>query len=202
MRVRYLKESDASAAHHSGDELGSVSDKSFEILSAHATWARTTLKRIIICNVVTIMDNTNLLSKDPESLLASDSEDEELYVPTRRKLARRITISAALTIVNAAVLLATMVLWLSSSRYDGCLHRPDGAGDVQDAFHAHAIEYEVRSYSKPLEYDEVSQKAVIASNGDRNYVGPPSLETDAAWSELLRGMSRAIPLCPLQMMGY
>lgn len=113
MRVRYLKESDASAAHHSGDELGSVSDKSSEILSAHATWVRTTLKRTIIRIVVTIMDNTNLFSEDPESLLASDSEDEELYVPTQRKLARRITISAALTVISAAVLLATMVLWLS-----------------------------------------------------------------------------------------
>jgi len=148
------------------------------------------------------MDNTNLLCKDSESLLVSDSEDERLYVPTQRRLARRITITAALTVVNVAVLLATMVFWLSSSKYDGCLPRLKGAGDVQDAIDAHAIEYEVRNYSKPLEYDEVSQKAVIASNGDRNYVGPPSLEIDAAWSDLLRGMSRAIPLCPLYMMGH
>jgi hypothetical protein len=150
----------------------------------------------------TIMDNTNLLCKDSESLLASDSEDEGLYVPTQRRLARRITITAALTVVNLAVLLATMVFWLSSSKYDGCLPRLNGAGDVQDAIDAHAIEYEVRSYSKPLEYDEASHKAVIASNGDRNYVGPPSLETDAAWSDLLRGMCRAIPLHTLQTMSY
>jgi len=148
------------------------------------------------------MDNTNLLCKDSESLLASDSEDEGLYVATQRNLARRIAITTALTVVNVAILLATMVFWLSSSRYDGCLPRLDGAGDVQDAIDAHAIEYEVRSYSKPLEYDEVSQKAVIASNGDRYYVGTPSLDTDAAWSDLLRGMCRAIPLYRLQTMSF
>jgi hypothetical protein len=137
--------------------------------------------------IPTIMDNTNLLSKDSESLLASDSEDEELYVPDHRKLARRVTITAALTVVNVAILLATMVLWLSSSRYDECAPRLAGAGDVQDAIDGHIIEYEVRSYSKPLDYDEVSRKAVIASNSDRNYVGPPNLETDAAWNDLLRG---------------
>lgn len=95
------------------------------------------------------------------------------------------------------MLLATMVFWLSPHRYDGCVPRLAGAGDVQDAIDAHAIEYEIRSYSKPLEYDAASRKAVIASNGDRNYVGPPSLETDAAWNDLLRGESRAI-MRPLQ----
>ncbi|GAB7325427.1 hypothetical protein MBLNU13_g09453t2 [Cladosporium sp. NU13] len=143
------------------------------------------------------MDNTNLFPKDSESLLASDREDEELYIPTQRKLARRITITAALTVVNVAVLFATMVLWLSSPRSDGCIPRLAGAGDAQDAIDNHAIEYEVRVYSKPLEYDEVSRKAVIASYGDRNYVGPPSPETDAAWSDLLRG--RFIEMTPAEV---
>lgn len=133
------------------------------------------------------MDDTNLLSKDSESLLASDSEDEELYVPIKRKLARRNITTAVLTIVNVAVLLATMVLWFSDPRSDECVPRLAGAGDVQDAIDSHAIEYEVRSYSKPLEYDEVLRKAVVASNGNRNYAGPPSLKTDAAWKDLLRG---------------
>jgi hypothetical protein len=138
-------------------------------------------------HIPTIMDNTYLLPKDSESLLASDSEDEELYVPNQRKLARRITITAALTVINVAMLLATVVFWLSSYRYDEYGSRLAGAGDVQDAIDAHVIEYEVRSYSKPLEYDEVLRKAVVASNGDRNYAGPPSLKTDAAWNDLLRG---------------
>ena len=143
------------------------------------------------------MDQTHQFSKDSESLLASDSEDGELYVPIRRKTARQISVAAALTIFNAAILLATLVFWLSPHRYDGCVPRLAGAGDVQDAIDAHAIEYEIRSYSKPLEYDAASRKAVIASNCDRNYVGPPSLETDAAWNDLLRGEPHAHPLCPL-----
>ena len=143
------------------------------------------------------MDNALRFSKDSESLLASESEDEELYVPTRRKLVHRITITIALTVVNVVVLLATTAFWLSSPSYEGCIPRLAGAGDVQDAIDAHAIEYEVRSYSKPLDYDAASRKAVIASNGDRKYVGPPSLETDAAWSELLLGESQAISSCPL-----
>ena len=133
------------------------------------------------------MTDTDPFSKDSESLLASDSEDEELYVPTRRRMIHGNTIAAALTVFNVAVSLATIVFWLSSSRCDECIPRLAGAGDVRDAINSHAIEYEVRSYSKPLEYDEVSRKAAIASNGDRNYTGPPSLETDAAWNDLLRG---------------
>ena len=133
------------------------------------------------------MDNTHPLSKGSESLLASDSEDGELYVPARQKVRRRTSITAALTIVNIAAFLATMVFWLWPLRNDGCALRLAGAGDVQDATDAHAIEYEVRSYSKPLEYDEASRRAVIANKGDRNYGGPPSLESDAAWSDLLRG---------------
>lgn len=138
------------------------------------------------CELITMTD-TDPFSKDSESLLASDSEDEELYVPTRRRMVHGNTIAAALTVFNVAVSLATIVFWLSSPRYDECVPRLAGAGDVQDAIDAHVIEYEVRSYSKPLKYDEVSQKAAIASNGDRNYAGPPSLETDAAWNDLLRG---------------
>ena len=139
------------------------------------------------------MDLTYPFSKDSDTLLASDSEDEELYPPTRHRPAHRNTIATVLTAFNVAVSLATIAFWLSSSRHDGCVPRLAGAGDVQDAIGAHAIEYEVRSYSKPLDYDEVSQKAVIASNGDRNYVGPPSLETDAAWSNLLRGECPVVP---------
>lgn len=112
-------------------------------------------------------------------------------------MARRITIATALTIFNVAVFSTTIAFWLSPHRYNGCIPRLAGAGDVQDAIDAHAIEYEIRSYSKPLAYDEASRKVVIASNGDRNYVGPPSLETDAAWSDLLRSESRAKSLCPL-----
>lgn len=142
------------------------------------------------------MDNTHPFSKDSESLLASDSEDGELYVPTRQKKPRRIPITAALTVVNIAAFLATLVFWLWPLRHDGCALRLAGAGDVQDAIDSHAIEYEVRSYSKPLNYDPVSQKAVIANNGDRNYGGPPSLESDAAWTDLLRGESRLAMAVP------
>jgi hypothetical protein len=145
----------------------------------------------------TIMDNAHPFSKDSESLLTSESEDEESYVPTRRKLAHRVTITIALTVFNVVVLLVTTAFWLSRLSYEGSIPRLAGAGDLQDAIDAHAIEYEIRSYSKPLDYDEASRKAVIASNGDRKYVGPPSLETDAAWNDLLRGESQAIPLCPL-----
>jgi hypothetical protein len=56
-----------------------------------------------------------------------------------------------------------------------------------DAVRSHAIEYEVRSYSRPLEYDAVARKAVVRSHGDQEYVGPPSLKIDAAWTDLLRG---------------
>jgi hypothetical protein len=122
-------------------------------------------------------------------LLASDSEDGEIYVPAQQKRSHRITLGAALTVFNAVLLLVTLIFWLSPCRHDGFVPRLAGAGDVQDAIDAHAIEYEVRSYSKPLDYDEASRKAVIASHGDRNYVGPPSLESDAAWSDLLRGES-------------
>jgi hypothetical protein len=139
----------------------------------------------------TIMDNAHPFSKDSESLLTSESEDEESYVPTR------VTITIALTVFNVVVLLVTTAFWLSRLSYEGSIPRLAGAGDLQDAIDAHAIEYEIRSYSKPLDYDEASRKAVIASNGDRKYVGPPSLETDAAWNDLLRGESQAIPLCPL-----
>jgi hypothetical protein len=143
------------------------------------------------------MDQSHQFSKDSEGLLASNSEDGELYVPIRHKTAHHTSIAAALTIFNAAILLATMIFWLLLHRYDGCVPCLAGASDVQDAIDAHVIEYEIRTYSKLLEYDAVSRKAVIASNGDRNYVGLPSLETDAAWNDLLRGESHAHPLCPL-----
>jgi hypothetical protein len=132
------------------------------------------------------MDQSHQFSKDSEGLLASNSEDGELYVPIRHKTAHHTSIAAALTIFNAAILLATMIFWLLLHRYDGCVPCLAGASDVQDAIDAHVIEY-----------DAVSRKAVIASNGDRNYVGLPSLETDAAWNDLLRGESHAHPLCPL-----
>ncbi|KAM0702701.1 hypothetical protein Q7P35_010133 [Cladosporium inversicolor] len=115
---------------------------------------RMPLKTTSICVVdKTIMDNTHPFAKDSESLLASDSEDGEPYVPVRQK--------------------------------------------APHAIDAHAIEYEVRSYSKPLDYDDVSQKAVIANNGDRNYGGPPSLESDAAWTDLLHG--RFIEMTPTEV---
>lgn len=138
------------------------------------------------------MDNTHPFSKDSESLLASDIEDGELYVPAQQRVPHRMPITAALTLVNIAAFLATMVFWLWPLRHDGCALRLAGAGDVQDAIDAHAIEYEIRSYSKPLDYDEVSRKAVIVNNGDRNYGGPPSLESDAAWTDLLHGEFLAV----------
>jgi hypothetical protein len=143
------------------------------------------------------MDNTHPFSKDSESLLASDSEDQEFYTLTRRKLSQRITGAAALSILNVAFFLATMIFWLSPYRYDGCVPRLVGAGDVQDAIDAHAIEYEVRSYSKPLNYSKASRKAVISNSGDRDYSGLPSLETDAAWDDLLRSECLVVSRCLL-----
>lgn len=71
---------------------------------------RMPLKTTSICVVdKTIMDNTHPFAKDSESLLASDSEDGEPYVPVRQKAPRRIPVTAALTIVNLAAFLATMV---------------------------------------------------------------------------------------------
>jgi hypothetical protein len=61
-----------------------------------------------------------------------------------------------------------------------------------DAVRSHAIGYEVRSYSRPLEYDAAALKAVIRNRGDQEYVGPPSLEIDSAWTELLRGKNCAV----------
>jgi len=141
------------------------------------------------------MDSTQPFPKDSESLLAKDIEDEEIYVPLRYQAARRITITAMLTVFNVAVFLMTTIFWLQHLGYDGCAPRLAGAGDVQDAIDAHAIEYEVRSYSKPLDYNEVFQKAVIASNGDQEYVGPPNLQTDAAWDDLLRGEFSIVSWC-------
>ena len=63
-----------------------------------------------------------------------------------------------------------------------------------DAVRSNAIEYEARSYSRPLEYDAVAQKAVILDHGDQKYTGPPSLEIDAAWTDLLRGKNASISL--------
>ena len=56
-----------------------------------------------------------------------------------------------------------------------------------DAVRSHAIDYEVRSYSRPLEYDPTVGKAAIRNHGSQEYVGPPSLAIDAAWTGLLRG---------------
>jgi len=144
------------------------------------------------------MDGNHPLSKASDGLLASDSEDEELHISTRREMTNRRSIAVALTVVNAAVLLASAVFWFSVPGRGQYLPRLAGAGDVQDALDADAIKYEIRSYSKPLEYDEVSKKAVIFSSGDRNFAGPPSLEIDAAWNDLLRGELLAISSCPRQ----
>jgi hypothetical protein len=138
------------------------------------------------------MDATHHFSKLSEGLLAPEEDDEDLYPQNQHKGTHRYAITAALTVVNLAAFLVTAVFWLSSAAYDGCVPRLAGAGDMRDALDAHAIEYEVRSYSKTLEYDHVSRKAIIASDSDRNYAGPPSLEIDAAWNELLRGKCRLL----------
>lgn len=179
---------DAPATHRLGGRPGSAFDKSSPVLFVGAVRARIVLDRTHPYGVNHHHgSNTPVLQGFRDFAGAFNSEDEVLYVPTRHKVARRNTIATALTIFNVAVSLATIIFWLSSSRHDVCFPRLAGAGEVQDAIDAHAIEYEVRSYSKPLEYDEASRKAVIASNGDRNYAGPPSLDTDAAWDDLLRG---------------
>jgi hypothetical protein len=94
---------------------------------------------------------------------------------------------AALTVVNIVALLATASIWLSFFGQRDSIPQFGGAGDMLDAVRSHAIEYEVRSYSRPLEYDAVARKAVVRSHGDQEYVGPPSLKIDAAWTDLLRG---------------
>lgn len=132
------------------------------------------------------MDDDNSFSKISESLLTSDSE-EELYISSRRSGVRRHIIIAALTIVNIIACLITIGFGLSPSKNCSKFPQMAGAGDMQDALDSHAIEYEIRSYSKPLDYDRVSRKAVILNSSNRSYTGPPSQDIDADWDDLLCG---------------
>jgi hypothetical protein len=43
---------------------------------------------------------------------------------------------------------------------------------------------------KSLEYDPVARKAVILDHGSEKYVGRPSMDIEAAWTDLLRGKKR------------
>ncbi|KAM0696948.1 hypothetical protein Q7P36_003019 [Cladosporium allicinum] len=131
------------------------------------------------------MSRKESMSEASASLLSSNAE-EDIYKPARRYGILSHTLFATLTVVNIVVLLATASIWLSFFERHDSIPRFAGAGDMLDAVRSNAIEYEVRTYSRPLEYDAVAQKAVILDHGSQKYIGPPSLEIDAAWTDLLR----------------
>jgi hypothetical protein len=139
------------------------------------------------------MSRKESISEASASLLSSDAE-EDIYKPAHRYGILSHTLFATLTVVNIVVLLATASIWLSFFGQRDSIPRFAGAGDMLDAVRSNAIEYEVRSYSRPLEYDAVAQKAVMLDHGSQKYIGPPSLEIDAAWTDLLRGKNSSIPL--------
>jgi hypothetical protein len=118
--------------------------------------------------------------------LLSDNSDERTYErPGRHRKAYHIL--AIASCVNLIVFLGTFALWLSSWTRVEPDQRFEGAGDMKSALHANAIQYEVRSYSSPLVFDEVTRKVVVKHNDDLIYTGPPSLENDALWDDLVRG---------------
>jgi hypothetical protein len=132
------------------------------------------------------MSRKESISEASTRLLSTDAE-EDTYEPAHRHGILSHALFATLTVVNIVVLLATASIWLSAFGHHYSIPRFAEAGDMLDAVRSHAVEYEIRSYSRPLEYDAVARKAVIRNHGEQEYVGPPSLEIDAAWTELLRG---------------
>lgn len=126
-----------------------------------------------------IMNRNQSTCEASENLLGPEAE-EDIYEPTHRHGSQSYALVVTWTVVNIVIFLASASIWVSSLRQHDSIPQFEEAGDMLDAVRSHAIEYEVQSYSRPLEYDEIAGKAVLLDHGNQKFVGRPSLKIDAA----------------------
>ena len=94
---------------------------------------------------------------------------------------------------NAMWLLITLTLFFAASGSKESAADPRFATDLADA--QPAVKYEQRVYSNTLIYNETAQRVErVTDPKETQYFGPPSLEMDEAWSELLHGTSNCSTL--------
>ena len=88
----------------------------------------------------------------------------------------------------AILLISALALVSIATNVWQWLHRQDVfKTDFPDA--RRAVQYEQRTYTGALVYDSETKRAVRVQDAPVEYFGPPGDEIDAAWDELLKGLT-------------